>query len=209
MTYSLVATLGTNVTTYVDSNLAANTNYTYRVRAYNIVGESANSNALPVLTDIDTTSPSALLNAPNLTTAGVSAYQFTVSYSGIDAGSIDGNDLYVTGPHGYKQRAGVVSITTASNGAIVATYSVRASRTTWTSKDNGSYKVALQSNQIIDNNGVALLAQSLGFFSVSISSLATITDPASTVTTASADAVIVDPTLDATLSATDDLLNLI
>src|SRR5918999_6235504 len=40
-TFAPIATVGTNVTTYVDSGLAAATNFCYRVRAFNSAGNSA------------------------------------------------------------------------------------------------------------------------------------------------------------------------
>jgi len=42
--YAQIATVGAGVTSYADSSLAANTTYTYRVRAYNARGDSAYSN---------------------------------------------------------------------------------------------------------------------------------------------------------------------
>lgn len=48
--WSQVATVGANVTTYVDSGLSAYTNYAYRVRATNSAGNSAYSNAVWVTT---------------------------------------------------------------------------------------------------------------------------------------------------------------
>jgi len=43
-TFSQVATVGVNVTTYSDAGLASKTSYSYRLRAYNDVGDSAYSN---------------------------------------------------------------------------------------------------------------------------------------------------------------------
>jgi hypothetical protein len=42
--FSLLATVGANVTNYVDSAVVAYTTYTYRVRAFNDAGDSAASN---------------------------------------------------------------------------------------------------------------------------------------------------------------------
>ena len=42
-TYGQIATVGTNVTSYSDPNLAGGTTYCYRVRAYNAAGDSAYS----------------------------------------------------------------------------------------------------------------------------------------------------------------------
>src|SRR5205085_96604 len=98
---------------------------------------------------------------------------FSVTYStgaGIDPSSIDQNDLLVTGPHGYRQRASFVSITAGLiPGSFVAVYSIPASKGTWGSHDNGSYKVNLQAGQVLETSGNALSAQVVGYFSVSIS----------------------------------------
>jgi uncharacterized protein len=42
--YEFIAAVGTNATSFKDSSLAADTTYTYRVRAYNAAGKSAYSN---------------------------------------------------------------------------------------------------------------------------------------------------------------------
>ena len=43
-TFSLIATVGANVTSYYDDNLANNTTYCYRVNAFNDAGNSAYTN---------------------------------------------------------------------------------------------------------------------------------------------------------------------
>ena len=42
--WSQIATVGTNVTTYTNGGLTAGTSYNYRVRTYNAVGNSGYSN---------------------------------------------------------------------------------------------------------------------------------------------------------------------
>jgi fibronectin type 3 domain-containing protein len=204
-TFTSIATLGADVNSYVDSGLLPSTSYAYRVRAYNIIGDSANSNVLNVTTLTDTRTPTAVLNAPNLTLGGGSAYQFKVTYTGVDATSLSTSDVLVTGPHGYKQKATIVGTSTSADGSIVATYSIPAPHATWSSKDNGTYKVALQSGQVVDTSGTPLPAQTLGYFSVSISSLGltAMTTTTTTTTTTTADATGV-PT---TSSSTDSLLD--
>ncbi len=46
------ATLGSNVTAFADTGLAASTTYSYRVRAYNSAGSSAYSNEITVVTPV-------------------------------------------------------------------------------------------------------------------------------------------------------------
>jgi uncharacterized repeat protein (TIGR01451 family) len=49
-TFSLIATVGSDVTTYSDSGLSVATKYYYRVRAYNAIGDSSFSNTATVIT---------------------------------------------------------------------------------------------------------------------------------------------------------------
>ena len=61
--FTLIATLGANVTTYTDNGLTAATTYYYRVRAFNASGNSAASNVasattLPASTPTPTPTPS-------------------------------------------------------------------------------------------------------------------------------------------------------
>jgi hypothetical protein len=49
-TYSQIATVGTNVTTYSDTGLSASTTYYYRVRAYSTASDSQYSNEVSVTT---------------------------------------------------------------------------------------------------------------------------------------------------------------
>jgi predicted phage tail protein len=48
--FTQIATVGPNITTFANSGLASATNYTYRVRAYNTVGNSAYSNTASATT---------------------------------------------------------------------------------------------------------------------------------------------------------------
>ena len=57
--FTLVKTVGADVTTASDTGLAASTNYTYVVRAYNGVGESGDSNQLSATTQAAPVAPAA------------------------------------------------------------------------------------------------------------------------------------------------------
>jgi hypothetical protein len=57
--FAPLATVDTDITTYTDNEAAANTSYTYRVRAHGIAGDSANSN-----TDTAITPPSVTATIP-------------------------------------------------------------------------------------------------------------------------------------------------
>ncbi|MDD4403134.1 MAG: fibronectin type III domain-containing protein, partial [Desulfitobacteriaceae bacterium] len=71
--YSQIATLGANATTYTSSGLATNTRYYYRVRAYNDAGNSAYSNEASVTTGTTVTVPNApeKLEASSLSTSKI------------------------------------------------------------------------------------------------------------------------------------------
>ena len=75
-TYSQIATVGANVTTYSNTGLSANTNYFYRVRANNSSGDSAYSNEANATTpDVTPTAPS------NLAANAISTTQINLTWS--------------------------------------------------------------------------------------------------------------------------------
>ena len=57
--FTEIATVGPNTTTYADSGLTASTAYTYQVRAYNTAGNSAYSNTASATTQAPGTTPAA------------------------------------------------------------------------------------------------------------------------------------------------------
>ncbi len=57
--FTQIAAVGSNVTTYTNSSLSASTAYTYRVRAYNIAGDSGYSNTASVTTLAPPPAPTA------------------------------------------------------------------------------------------------------------------------------------------------------
>jgi hypothetical protein len=59
--YTRIATLAANVTTYTDATAAANTTYTYRVRAYNSAGTSG-ATSVTVRTPVASTTPALTSN---------------------------------------------------------------------------------------------------------------------------------------------------
>jgi len=75
-TYSTLTYVGANVTTYTDSSVSDNTEYYYRVRAYNGGGYSAYSN------EAGATTPILPLNAPsNLTAAALSSCEIRLTWA--------------------------------------------------------------------------------------------------------------------------------
>ena len=120
----------------------------------------------------DTTPPTAkVTGAPTLAAATSAAYQFTVTYSdnvAVNASTLGNSNLLVTGT-GYSQDATLVSTGLADSPTVVATYSIPAPSGGWSSASNGTYTIALQSNQVADTSGnFALPVSSLGTFSVYI-----------------------------------------
>ncbi len=123
--------------------------------------------------DINVTShaaPVAALDAASITIADDTA-TFSIAYSqstvAIDAGSIDGNDIRVTGPNGYSQLAALVDYTPSNEGkTLTARYRVTAPDEYWQSADVGSYTIAMQGGQVDDALGEFVAAGTLGSFSI-------------------------------------------
>ncbi|AFY65137.1 conserved repeat domain protein [Geitlerinema sp. PCC 7407] len=126
----------------------------------------------PPLQPADTIAPTASLSAGNITTAGSATQTFTVTFAdnrGINAATLDSNDVLVTGPNGFSQRAQLVSVNAAGNGTPrTATYRITAPGGSWDFGDNGTYQVAIAANQVRDTSGNAVAAGSLGSFRVTV-----------------------------------------
>lgn len=108
--------------------------------------------------------------APDLYTLGGPAYTFRVAYSSpvpVVVASLGTGDLRVTGPNGFDQLAGLVSVSDAADGTYrVATYRVTAPGGAWDATEMGRYTLALLADQVTDALGNALAAQVLGVFQV-------------------------------------------
>jgi hypothetical protein len=130
----------------------------------------------------DTQAPTAVLVANNLTTTpnSTTPYTFTVAYSdstAVKLSSIDNNDLLVTGPNNYSQPAKLVSVNSTTDGSpLTATYQISAPGGSWDANEAGSYFIALQSNQVTDISGNAIVAATLGNFQVAIGSTVYVSD---------------------------------
>jgi hypothetical protein len=121
---------------------------------------------------VDKTAPMAgSLVAANISTSGGTTYRFTVSFSdnlAIDATSLDGSDIRVSGPGGFDQFATLVSVTPVGSGTPrTATYQIAAPGGSWDTADGGSYTIAVVANQIFDSAGNSVAATTLGNFQVS------------------------------------------
>jgi alpha-tubulin suppressor-like RCC1 family protein len=81
--WSQIATVGANVTSYSNTGLAANTTYTYRVRAYNAAGDSAYSNEASATTWQNPQNPLLYINPTSLDFGtSQTSLQFTVKNNG-------------------------------------------------------------------------------------------------------------------------------
>ena len=92
-TFSQIATVSANTTTYLDTSLAAGTSYSYRVRAYNTAGNSAYSNAVSHTTasaGVTNTAPtiSAIADQTIDANTATSALAFTIGDAETSAGSL-------------------------------------------------------------------------------------------------------------------------
>jgi acid phosphatase type 7 len=79
VTFTEIAVVGSNVTTYVSAGLTASTTYRYRVRAYNSDGNSAYTNIATTTTHAP--SPAPLAPPSNLTATANSGSQVTLAWT--------------------------------------------------------------------------------------------------------------------------------
>jgi Ca2+-binding RTX toxin-like protein len=116
--------------------------------------------------------PTAALTAATLTKGGGSTHTFTVRYDdklAMKASTFDNNDIRVTGPNGFNQLARFISATPLGDGASrTVTYRINAPGAFWDSVDNGTYSVAIQSNQVSNTAGTFVGARTLGTFAVNV-----------------------------------------
>ena len=107
-TYDEIATVGANVTSYLDTTVTAGQSYCYRVRAYNTAGDSGYSNA--ACAEVATSPP------PSLTLTVVKTGTGTVT-STSPANAVNcGSDCTHSGPNG-------TSVTVAATPAAGFTFS--------------------------------------------------------------------------------------
>lgn len=113
-TWSQIAAVGANVTTYKNSGLNEATNYYYRVRAYNDIGDSAYSNELSVLTK-----PAA---PSNLVATVVNEHQINLSWTDNSAGESGFRVERKTGSGSWAQLTTLAAnVTSYSDTSVVET----------------------------------------------------------------------------------------
>ncbi|MDB5299969.1 MAG: conserved repeat domain protein [Phycisphaerales bacterium] len=121
---------------------------------------------------VGATPPATALSAGPVTAAGGGSYTFTVTYSdntAVAVASLDGNDVAVTGPHGFNRAATLVGLDGNTDATSrTATYSIPAPGGAWAASDNGVYTIALKGGQVSDIAGNAAAGKALGTFAVSI-----------------------------------------
>jgi hypothetical protein len=118
---------------------------------------------------VDTTAPTVSLSA-TAPVKGASIYDLTVIYSddiALDANSFDNNDIQVIGPSGFSQMATRVPGNVSTNGnSRTVVYQITAPGGAWDGGDNGSYSIALKTDQVSDTSGKFAAAVNLGDFLV-------------------------------------------
>ena len=122
----------------------------------------------------DLTGPTATLAAtPAPPVSGSPNTTITVIYqddAAVNAATLDGADLVVTGPDGAALAVSLTGLDAAANGTPrTATYSLPAPGGSWDTSDSGVYTIALQANQVADTSGNVAAAGVLGSFSASLS----------------------------------------
>lgn len=141
--------------------------------AYNQDGP-ANTNVKTVtVTAIpDTTAPTALAAAADLTAGGAATYQFTVTYTddmAVRGSTIGNGNVIVSGPNGFTQPATLVSVDAPGDGpSRTATYQINAPSGAWGFNDSGSYVIAMQPGSVTDTSGNSVAAGALGSFAISV-----------------------------------------
>jgi hypothetical protein len=107
---------------------------------------------------------------PPVMTAGGTSYQFDVTYQALTAiavGSLDDNDIVVTGPNGFSTAATFVGVDVNSDGTPrTATYSITPPGGAWTGAADGTYSIVVQGGQVFDTQGNPVTAGTVGAFRV-------------------------------------------
>lgn len=151
-----------------------NGTYTVAMRATQVADTSGNMVASGILgtflvaiaaTRSDTAAPTASATLA-AAVAGGTDYTFDVTYAdnvALDAASIDGNDVLVTGPAGFSQLATLVGVQ-GIGANRTATYRLSAPGGMWNWVDGGNYTVTLAGNQVRDAAGNWVGETNLGGF---------------------------------------------
>ena len=111
MTFAQIATVGSGVTSFADAGLTASTQYSYRVRATNLVGDSGYSNTATV-----TTQAVQRFRAPsNLAAAAVGSSTVNLTWTDGSNNETGFKIERATGRHVHADRDGSAGVTSHSN----------------------------------------------------------------------------------------------
>ncbi|MCT7967673.1 DUF4347 domain-containing protein [Laspinema sp. D1] len=131
---------------------------------------ASNGNSRGQIYQIDKTAPTATATVNDITTAGGTSTQFTVTYSdgmGIDRSSLGNSNLRVTGAGGFSQLATLINYT-GSETITTATYAIAPPGGSWDKADNGTYAIAVEPSGVKDTANNLIAATTLGSFTVDI-----------------------------------------
>ena len=97
-------------------------------------------------------------------------HTFRVTYTdnvAVDAATLDGGDILVTGPNGFSQPATLIRADGGGAGTPrTATYRITAPNGTWDAGTFGTYAVALRAGQVTDTSLNPVAPATLGTFTV-------------------------------------------
>jgi hypothetical protein len=124
----------------------------------------------------DPTIPGGSATGPTIKSVSMSDQTITVTYTvgvgSIDAGTLDNNDIIVTGPFGYSKAGKLIGGPYLSAPTVVVQYTVPPNDNgtvgAWDGADAGLYTVNLQPNQVKTLAMVAAPAGPIGSFRVAI-----------------------------------------
>jgi uncharacterized delta-60 repeat protein len=115
----------------------------------------------------DSTPPTASITAGNITSAGQSAYQFTITFSddvAIDTSTTDVDNVQVLGPGNQPLTVTSAQVDVSANGTPrTVTYTVAAPSGGWTAASNGTYTIDYLGGQVRDTAGNPAAATSAQF----------------------------------------------
>jgi len=99
--------------------------------------------------------PIPRLDVDPVTLGGGTDYDFVVAFAGnhlLDHGSLDSNDILITGPNGFSQKASLLQVMPGGF-TTWAQYRIAAPGGSWDVSDNGTYAVSILPDAIFDNSG--------------------------------------------------------
>ena len=107
--------------------------------------------------------------------SAAASYDFNVSYADanvVNAATIDGGDIVVTGPNDFSAQASLVSGGLTNGSIVTATYRITAPGGAFDETDNGTYSVAVLPGAVTNVPGDASPAGTIGTFKVTLGAAA-------------------------------------